>query len=51
MAPEGRCFWSTLKSVLMGHIIGGLLSISVQQAVLLNSIKEKCEGLGNRGLS
>ncbi len=31
--------------------IGGLLSMGLQQAVLLNSIKEKHEGLGSQGLS
>ncbi len=32
------------------HIIGGLLSTRLQQAVLLNSIKVKYEGLGGCGL-
>ncbi len=31
------------------HIIGGLLSTRLQQAVLLNSIKVKYEGLGGCG--
>ena len=39
------------KGVLRRHIIGGQLSVRLQQAVVLNSIKENVEGLGSRGLS
>ena len=38
---------SALASELRQPIIGGVLSTRLQQAVLLNSIKVKCEGLGS----
>ncbi len=48
---EGEVYPVETAKVLRRHIIGGLLSMRLQQAVLLNSIKEKCEGLGSLGLS
>ena len=39
------------KKVFLRHIISGLLSTRLQQAVLLNSIKAKREGFGSRGFS
>ena len=38
---------SAQASELRQPIIGGVLSTRLQQAVLLNSIKVKCEGLGS----
>ncbi len=38
------------EKVFGQHIIGGLLSMRLQQVVILNSIKKKCESLGSRGL-
>ncbi len=37
------------QKVFRQHIIGGLLSTRLQQAVLHNSIKGKCEGLEVEG--
>ncbi len=51
MAPEGEVFPVDTKKVFWRHIIGGLLSMRLQQAVLLNSIKETCESLRSHGLS
>ncbi len=50
-SPEGEVFPVDIEKVFLQHIIGGLLSTRLQQVVLLNSIKVKCEGLGSRGLS
>ncbi len=50
-SPEGEVFPINTEKVFRWHIIGGLLSTRLQQAVLLNSIKDKCEGLGSQGLS
>ncbi len=45
--PPIMCHQNTFSVAL----IGGLLSMRLQQTVLLNSIKVKCESLGSRGLS
>ncbi len=50
-SPEGEVFPVDIEKVFLQHIIDGLLSTRLQQVVLLNSIKVKCEGLGSRGLS
>ncbi len=47
-SPEGKVFPVDTEKVFWRHIIGDLLSTRLQLAVLLNSIKVKCEG---RGLS
>ncbi len=46
-SPEGEVFPVDTEKVFRRHIIGDLLSTRLQQAVLLNSIKENCEGLGS----
>ncbi len=48
---EGEMYPVDTEKVFWRYLIGGLLSMRLQQAVLLKSIKEKCEGVGNRGLS
>ncbi len=50
-SPEWEVFPVDTEKVFWRHIIGGLLSTRLQQVVLLNSIKVKCEGLGSQGLS
>ncbi len=49
--PEGEVSPVDTEKVFWRYIIGGLLSTRLQQAVLLNSIKEKCEGVRGWGLS
>ncbi len=48
---KSEVFLVDTEKVFWWHIIGGLLSTRLQQAVLLNSIQVKCECLGGRGLS